>query len=59
MLAPLLFPWPRNGPPTFLILESPLHTVPFVSNEARPTYGARAKFGAFGDLERRIASLRS
>jgi len=24
MLAPLLFPWPCSGPPTFLILESPL-----------------------------------
>jgi len=24
MLAPLIFPWPRSGPPTFFILESPL-----------------------------------
>jgi len=23
-VSPLLFPWPRSGPPTFFILESPL-----------------------------------
>ena len=26
MFPPLLFPWPRSGPPTFFILESPLLT---------------------------------
>jgi len=30
MLAPLLFPWPRNGPSTFLILESPLATIGYM-----------------------------
>jgi len=30
---PLLFPWPRSGPPTFFILESPLKTARTVSRE--------------------------
>jgi len=34
-----------------------LHTVPFVCVQGWPTDGARAKFGAFGDVQWRIASL--
>jgi len=35
MLALLLFPWPRSAPPSFFILESPLHTTFFVSTQLR------------------------
>jgi len=33
MLSPLLFPWPRSGPSTFFILESPLLGTRFGSLE--------------------------
>jgi len=37
MLAPPLFPWPRSGPPTFFILESPLSATAIFSEAVDQT----------------------
>jgi len=47
MLAPYIFSWPRNGPPTFLILESPLlHSNVFLSKKIRTYVSGKKRYVA-------------